>query len=162
MTATASGTAAISLVQLRTMLSHSLTFRNGGTQGAALQRVHIGRQVGQLARPCAVLRTDLSGQAIGWGEENILRPSGQISVLMERDTDLAASDVYIDATTWFGKVIDEVNDMAGDDDVSSQFGLTHLPLVTMQLSGLSENSRSTWHSLGRFHTATILWTWGDT
>ena len=161
MTATASGTAAISIVQLGTMLSHSLTFRDGQTQGRALQRIRFGKQVGQLERPGAVLHAEESGQSIGFGQQNVLRPTGQMTVYMERDTDLSQADPYLDALSWFGKVCDEVNGLAGDDDVTSQFGLTHLPLTQMQLGGVSENSRQYWRSLGRFHSASILWTWGD-
>lgn len=158
---TASGTAATSIVQLRTMIARSLTFRGGQSDGRAASRVHYGRQVGQLERPCAVILADISGRSIGWGEEHILRPNGQLTVHMERDADLSKADPYLDSLSWFGNVADEVNELAGDDDVTSEFGLTHLPLLTMQLTTVSENSQKTWRSLGRFYSASILWTWGD-
>ena len=107
----------------------------------------------------AARRTD--GTSIGSGSHHILRPTGSINVYFERDTNLEADDAYLDAIDWFGQVLDDVNDLAGRDDVSGEFNLTHLPLLSLQLNGVVENTPQTWHSLGRFHTATCLWTWGD-
>jgi len=158
------GTYGIALDQLRTMLAMSKTFvlAAGGTERAAHSRVHLGRQVGSPPRPFAVIEmTDGAANAVGTGSRNVLLASGSMQVLFERDADLTAADPYHDAVDWFSRVVDEVNLLAADGHVATKFGQTHLPLLTVSLRGVGENDRGAWHSLGRFHSAVTVWTWGD-
>lgn len=164
MTTRPEGTHGISLDQLKTMLAGSRTFQEatGGSARAAKSHVHLGRQIGSPPRPFVQLELqNATGEAINNGSRNILLASGTLKVHFERDTDLTAADPYVDAVDWFSRVVDEVNCQAGDEDVGNQFGLTHLPLLTVDLNSIGQNSRHTWHSLGRFYSADVIWTWGD-
>lgn len=154
----------IALAQLKKLLAQSETFRSavGGTEADVNNHVHFGRQVGTPPRPHAIIELESGdGNAISFGEGNQIIASGGLVVRLERDADLTQHDPYYDALDWFGHVLDEVNDLAGHGDDTTEFNQTHLALLTAQLRVVGENDRSTWHSLGRFFSAETLWTWGD-
>jgi hypothetical protein len=165
------GSLALPAYKLRRMVSLSPTWIAAcdGTDKPvdAPDRVWLRDVIGEVARPYAVVSIGaVHGYTLAFGgEQNWLRPNGQLFVFLTVDTpqeyysDRVSAEYH--AASLFGGVIDDVAALSAVDDPASEDGSSHLMITNIQLQQFGENPEENWQSLGRFFYAGYSFDWGD-
>lgn len=168
---TISGSLALPALKLRRMVELSPTWQQAidGTDRPvdAPYRVWLRDVVGEVARPFAVVSIGgVHAYTLQYGgDQNYLRPSGQLFLFLTIDSppeyndDRVSAEFY--ASSILGSVIDDVVSLSAADDPGSEDGTSHLMITAARLEQFGENPEEHWQSLGRFFYMGYTFDWGD-
>lgn len=156
---------AIAAEQLRAMFAASSTFQSEtGGAGLAADHVYFESIPDPMAGgvyPFPVIAIgfteDYRQRLIAGGGQNQLRPSGTLTYSLMRKTPAAYIDnnaaAVMDFWNFAGGVLDDVAEMAADDD--------NLSIVEISNIDTFEADAKYWDTLGKFWIANGLVFWGD-
>jgi hypothetical protein len=171
------GSLSLPAAKLRRMVSLSASFQSEistvhgvpATPAGVLPWIFMRRVVSTTPRPyaCITIGDQHRYSLVAGGDQNYLRAAGGLYLFLAIPTNpLYFTDpvqAELDACNWFGEVVDEIVEIAAQDDTSSSDGTGHLAIVRVDLiiPTLGENPEEEWQDVGRFFSG--LWSlhWGD-